>query len=183
MALSLKERFLEFFKDSKNYKDVLDACTLIEYDIQSAEDATQQAFLRLIEKTGDGKSIMTVPEDALGLKFYIMQTARNCYYEIVRRKMKFPSSSIENATNLVAEVQPVKNYNAIQKLNRLNQLILERKELFTGAQLQLWQCLYEFRSVEVIMEKLGKKKQTIYSLTNKLKEKIKTTVSFDMLLS
>lgn len=183
MVISLNQKVLDFFKNKDNYKKVLNYCTSLAHDLQSAEDATQEAFLKLVQKTEGGQDDFKFPEDASEFRGYVMQTARNCYLQSIRGEKKYPSAPDGSLNGLSIENQHIKNFSAIQKLDRLNDLILENKNSFSTPQLQLWECMYQCKSVEEIMIITGNKRQTIYSLRNKLKEKIRSLFSIDMLMS
>ena len=73
------------------------------------------------------------------------------------------------------------DYNSIQKLDKLHELILQSKKLFTESQLELWNCMYQCMPIEQIVNVLGKDKSTVYSLRNKLRSKIRANFSLEMI--
>lgn len=181
MDISLNQKVLAFFICKSNYEDLLAFCTYLTNDVQKAEDITQETFLRLVQKQETVDSKVHFPEDAQDFKNYVKAAAKNYYLESLRSNKGLTNGVDREIGAAENEILDEKNFNAMQKLDNLHVLILKNSSIFTEAQLQLWNYMYECKPIEQIIVLMRRDKQTVYSLKNKLKAKIRKNFSLEML--
>jgi RNA polymerase sigma factor (sigma-70 family) len=174
-----KHNIFSFFAKKENYEKVLEICYYLFRDEDAAKDATQEVFLKLV----DVSEIINFPDNQREALLYVKRVVRNYFFEILR-KNKYQGISLNGTKPEFIDVAEESRKNSsIQKLDLLNNLIKKKSHFFTHDQLQLWQCMYKCQTIEEIEKNLGKEKQTIYSLRNKLKDKIRKHVSLEELVN
>lgn len=160
-----KELINSFFEDEQYSRRLMNCCMAAYRNSTLAKDAAQDLYIKLIE---DAEGI-NFPQDKEEALYYLEQAV---YHEMIsakRKQKRLPELVEEWYANGVAEETGRTPREQLEKLEAL----IAGSDDFTAEQLKLWQGLNKLCTLEELEMLMGKKRQTIHSLRNKLLMKIR----------
>jgi RNA polymerase sigma factor (sigma-70 family) len=163
-----------FFDDPENCAEVRRICQKNFPKGEEAEDVFQDICIKLMTNRNSDN----FPKDREHLIRFIAGVVINYRFDLLRKESKMPPAI---AISEVREVETDSGPTITEKLDKLNELIHSRSELFTDEQMKLWHCLYECMDIKEMEKELKLKRNAIYVLKKKLIDKIRQHFKLDNL--
>ena len=163
MKTQQKSNVFNFFENTDNYNEALRIChKLLPYE--NSKETLHDIYIKL-ETSEHPEAFPKKHESAI---FFLIVVIQN--HKTDRERKKLPIEvDLSYAFDFTEDASP----EIIQKLDALNDLILKEKELFTEEQMKLWNYMYECYPVDVIAKAMRRKLGVVYSLTAKMRSKIR----------